>query len=159
MRLPTLKTILAAVLLAALTTTAAIAAAGHTDDQRAYGEPGTPDHPARTIRLEMKETDDGMSFNPKKILVRKGEQIRFLITNAGEFDHEMVVGTVEENLEHAAEMVKNPDMEHDDPNAIRLTPNSKGEILWMFSNAGEFDFSCLLPGHRESGMFGTIIVQ
>ena len=37
-------------------------------------------------------------------MVRKGEQIRFLISNAGEFDHEMVVGTVEENLEHAAEM-------------------------------------------------------
>lgn len=137
----------------------AFAGAGHSDDQRAYGEPGTPDHPARTVRLEMKETEDGMSFNPKKIIVRKGEQIRFLITNAGEFDHEMVVSTVEENLEHAVEMAKNPDMEHDDPNAIRLAPNAKGEILWMFSQAGEFDFSCLLPGHRESGMFGTIIVQ
>ena len=107
----------------------------------------------------MKETADGMSFSPKKIMVRKGEQVRFLVTNMGEIDHEMVVGTVEENLEHAAEMAKNPDMEHDDPSAIRLIPNTKGEILWMFSNAGEFDFSCLIPGHRESGMFGSIIVQ
>lgn len=154
-----MKTILTAVMLAALTTTAVFAAAGHSDDIRAYGEPGTPDHPARTIRLEMKETADGMVFTPKKIMVRKGEQIRFQIINAGEFDHEMVVGTVEENLEHAVEMAKNPDMEHDDPNAIRLAPDAKGEILWMFSNPGEFDFSCLIPGHRESGMFGTIIVQ
>lgn len=140
-------------------TASAFAGAGHSDDQRAYGEPGVPSEPARTVRVEMKETADGMAFNPKRILVRKGEQIRFQISNTGEFDHEMVVGTVEENLEHAAEMEKNPDMEHDDPNAIRLTPNAKGEILWMFTQAGEFDFSCLLPGHRESGMFGTIIVQ
>ena len=154
-----MKTILTAVLLSALTTTAALAGGGHSDDQRAYGEPGTADHPARTIRLEMLENGSGMGFNLKKVLVRKGEQIRFVILNKGEFDHEMVLATVEENLEHAAEMAKNPDMEHDDPNAIRLAPNAKGEILWMFSNAGEFDFSCLLPGHRESGMFGTIIVQ
>jgi uncharacterized cupredoxin-like copper-binding protein len=154
-----LRLLTALAVAAFLASAPAFAGAGHSDDQRAYGEPGTPDHPARTVRLEMKETEDGMSFSPRKVMVRKGEQIRFLISNAGEFDHEMVVGTVEENLEHAAEMAKNPDMEHDDPNAIRLTPNAKGEILWMFSQAGEFDFSCLLPGHRESGMFGTIIVQ
>jgi uncharacterized cupredoxin-like copper-binding protein len=142
-----------------LATTGTLADAGHSDDDRPYGEPGTPDHPARIIRLEMRETPDGMAFNPNKIMVTKGEQIRFVVKNVGEFDHELVVGTLEENLAHAAEMAKNPDMEHDDPNAIRLAPNAKGEILWMFSKAGEFDFSCLLPGHRESGMFGTIIVQ
>lgn len=135
------------------------AGAGHSDDKRAYGEPGSADHPARTVRIEMKETPDGMAFTPNKIMVRKGEQIRFEIINVGEFDHELVVGTLEENLEHAVEMEKNPDMEHDDPNAIRLAPNTNGEILWMFSEAGEFDFSCLIPGHRGSGMFGSIIVQ
>lgn len=154
-----MRTILIAASIAVFSTTAALAGAGHSSDQRAYGEPGSADHPARTIRLEMQETDSGMAFSPAKIMVRKGEQIRFLVTNTGEVDHEMVVATVEENLEHASEMAKNPDMEHDDPNAIRLTPNAKGEILWVFSEAGEFDFSCLIPGHRESGMFGTLIVK
>jgi uncharacterized cupredoxin-like copper-binding protein len=50
-------------------------------------------------------------------------------------------------------------MEHDDPNAKRLSPDEEGEIVWRFTKAGEFDFSCLIPGHRESGMTGTIIVQ
>lgn len=154
-----MKTTIAALLLATMTATTALAGAGHGDDMRAYGEPGSPGHAARTIRIEMRETDDGMAFNPSKLLVRKGEQIRFVITNIGEIDHEMVVGTVEENLAHGQQMAMHPDMEHDDPNAIRLTPNAKGEIIWKFSNAGEFDFSCLIPGHREGGMFGTIIVK
>ncbi|ODS87917.1 MULTISPECIES: cupredoxin family protein [unclassified Devosia] len=154
-----MKSLLTATLFAALASTSALAGAGHSGDDRAYGEPGTADHPARILRIDMKETADGMTFNPKKFAVHKGEQIRFVISNVGEFDHELVLGTLEENLGHAEEMAKNPDMEHDDPNAIRLAPNGKGEILWMFTKAGEFDFSCLLPGHRESGMFGTIIVQ
>ena len=57
------------------------------------------------------------------------------------------------------EMQKNPDMEHDDPNAKRLKPKATGEIVWQFTKAGTFDFSCLIPGHREAGMFGTIVVE
>ncbi len=60
--------------------------------------------------------------------------------------------TIEENLKHAEEMKKNPDMEHDDPNAKRLKPKKTGEIVWQFTKAGKFDFCCLIPGHREAGM-------
>jgi uncharacterized cupredoxin-like copper-binding protein len=100
-----------------------------------------------------------MLFVPDRIEVRRGEQIRFLLRNNGDVDHEFVVATLEENLRHAEEMKKNPDMEHDDPNARRLAPKKTGEVLWRFTKAGTFDFSCLIPGHRESGMFGTIIVK
>ncbi|NCW99267.1 MAG: plastocyanin, partial [Betaproteobacteria bacterium] len=34
----------------------------------------------------------------------------------------------------------------------------KGEIVWTFNRVGEFDFACLLPGHYEAGMRGTINV-
>lgn len=147
--------------LAALTlSTAALADAGHSHgDDRAYGEPGDPKKPARTIQITMREADGKMVFIPNKIDIRKGEQVKFAIRNNGELDHEIVVGTLDENLKHMAEMMKNPDMEHDDPNAKRLAPKQTGDIVWKFTNAGEFDFSCLIPGHREAGMSGTIIVK
>jgi uncharacterized cupredoxin-like copper-binding protein len=50
-------------------------------------------------------------------------------------------------------------MEHDDPNGKRLKPEGTSEILWRFTKKGEFEFSCLIPGHREAGMLGTIIVK
>ena len=56
-------------------------------------------------------------------------------------------------------MKKNPDMEHDDPNAKKLAPKKTDEIVWKFSKAGEFEFACLIPGHREAGMVGTIVVK
>lgn len=131
----------------------------HDEDQQAYGQPGDPKKPAREIAILMKEGDGSMSFEPNRIEIRKGEQIRFKLKNKGELDHEIVIATREENLEHAKEMAKNPDMEHDDPNAQRLKPSEEGEILWHFTKVGEFDMSCLIPGHLEAGMTGTIIVK
>ncbi len=127
--------------------------------EAAYGVPGDPKKPARIVQIVMRESDGKMLFQPNRIEVKKGEQIRFMLRNNGEVDHEIVLATLEENLKHAEEMKKNPDMEHDDPNAKRLGPKKAGEILWRFTKAGEFDFSCLIPGHRESGMFGVVIVK
>jgi uncharacterized cupredoxin-like copper-binding protein len=157
----TLRTILAAALMTgALGTGLSGQASAHTgDEETAYGKPGDPKKPARVVQVVMREQDGKMLFNPDRIRIRKGEQIRFQLRNNGEVDHEFVVGTLEENLKHMKEMEKNPDMEHDDPNAKRLKPKSAGEIVWQFTKAGTFDFSCLIPGHREAGMFGTIIVE
>ncbi len=133
---------------------------GHGDEhETAYGKPGDPKKPARIVQVVMRESDGKMIFIPDKLRVRKGEQIRFQLRNNGEIDHEFVVGTLEENLKHMKEMEKNPDMEHDDPNAKRLKPKTTGEIVWQFTKAGTFDFSCMIPGHRQSGMFGTIVVE
>ena len=146
---------------AALTlSTAALADAGHSHGaDLAYGQPGDPKKPARIVQITMRDSEGKMVFIPNRIDVRKGEQVKFVIRNNGELDHEIVIGTLDENLKHMAEMMKNPDMEHDDPNAKRLAPKQTGDIVWKFTNAGEFDFSCLIPGHREAGMSGTIIVK
>jgi uncharacterized cupredoxin-like copper-binding protein len=150
-----------AVFAAAMISTAALAGGtGHShDDERAYGEPGDPKKPARVINVVMREADGKMMFIPDRIEVKKGEHVRLMLRNNGEIDHEVVLATLEENLKHAEEMVKNPDMEHDDPNAKRLPPKKTGDIVWKFTKAGEFDFSCLIPGHREAGMSGKIIVK
>lgn len=136
----------------------ALADPGH-GAARAYGEPGSPKRSSRVVEIVMRESDGRMEFVPNRVAVRKGEQIRFVIRNEGELDHEMVVGTLAENLAHGESMRKNPDMEHDDPNARRLAPKGRDELVWRFTKAGEFDFSCLIPGHREAGMFGTITVK
>ena len=123
------------------------------------GEPGDPKKPARTIKVAMREDGKKMAFEPARITVRKGEQIRFVLENTDIDDHEFVLATVEENRKHAELMKKFPDMEHDDPNAKRLAVGEHGEILWKFTKAGTFEFACLIPGHREAGMLGKVIVR
>lgn len=132
---------------------------GHGHGGGAFGQPGDPKKPARVVNIVMKDGNQTMAFVPNRIEVKKGEQVRFRLRNDGSMDHEMVLATLEMNLKHAEEMKKNPDMEHDDPNAKRIGPMKSSEILWRFDTAGTFDFSCLIPGHREAGMTGTIIVK
>ena len=151
----------------ALLLTAGLAIAGPGDaghshahgEETAYGKPGDPKKAARLVQVSMREADGKMLFFPDKVQVKRGEQVRFKLQNNGELPHEFVIATVEENRKHAEEMKKNPDMEHDDPNGKRLDPKKGGEIVWQFTKAGEFEFACLIPGHLEAGMKGTIVVK
>jgi uncharacterized cupredoxin-like copper-binding protein len=147
-----------AALLAGTAAWAGAGAPGHHHSTDAFGHPGDAKKPARVVNVVMKDGET-MAFVPNRIEVRKGEQVRFKLRNDGAMDHEMVLATLEMNLKHAEEMKKNPDMEHDDPNAKRVAPAKTSEILWRFDKAGTFDFSCLIPGHREAGMTGTVVVK
>lgn len=129
------------------------------DGHFAAGNPGDPKQPARTITIVMEEDGKKMLFDPPNITVRKGEQIRFVLRNDGTEDHEFVLATVAENLRHAEVMKKFPNMEHDDPNAKRIAPFASGELLWKFTKRGTFEYACLIPGHREAGMHGTVTVK
>jgi uncharacterized cupredoxin-like copper-binding protein len=125
----------------------------------AAGDPGDPSKPARTIELNMIEGSGMMGYSVNRVEVKKGEQIRFRITNAGALAHEFMLDSIERNAKHKIEMQKNPEMEHDDPNGVRLEPGKVSEILWKFENEGTFEFACLIPGHYEAGMHGTVVVK
>ena len=133
---------------------------GHSHaGETAYGMPGDPKKPSRVVTIVMKDADGHMSFDPSVIQVAKGEQIRFKVKNVGELDHEIVIATLADNIKHGKAMQKHPGMEHADPNAVRLEPGASGEMLWRFTKSGKFDMSCLIPGHRESGMTGSVFVE
>ncbi|RDL48050.1 Plastocyanin [Ensifer sp. M14] len=133
--------------------------AGGHGEAMAVGEPGDKAKATQTIRVTMKETDDGkMIFTPSTFKVRKGQTVRFAIQNAGELDHEFVLDQEDKIMEHKAVMEKFPDMEHDDPNAIRLAAGKSGEIIWKFTNDGTFKIACLVPGHYDAGMHGDVSV-
>ena len=129
-------------------------------DMMQIGMPGNTDDVDRLIKVTMMETADGeMLFEPGDLKFTEGETVHFKITNAGEVDHEFVMDTFANNEKHRALMIKFPEMEHDDPNAVRLEPGKKGEVIWKFTNAGSFEFGCLIPGHMEAGMAGPINVK
>ena len=110
----------------------------------------------RTITLQM---SDDMRFSPSHIDVREGETVRLRVKNKGKVLHEIVMGTKAELDQHAALMKKYPGMEHDAPYMAHVAAGKTGDIVWHFNRAGSFDFACLIPGHYEAGMTGTITVQ
>ena len=153
-------------------------AASHMGGGAAIGEPGKASEVSRTIEMVM--TDN--RFSPEKIAVKKGQTIRFRVTNKGEFVHEFNIGTAAMHQVHRKEMVMmvehgviEPDrihrdrmtmkmpgggtMEHDDPNSVLLEPGKSAEVIWKFAADATLEFACNLPGHYESGMMGAITIR
>lgn len=129
--------------------------AGAMSEESNFGKPGVASKVTRTIEVSM---GDDMRFTPDMIQIKQGETIRFIVKNAGSTPHEMVLGTADEIREHAEMMRKIPNMQHTDPSMVRVEPGKSGEIIWNFDLEGEFQFACLIPGHLEAGMTGTITV-
>lgn len=142
---------------------------GHGDSS--IGSAGDAGHVDREIIVEMGE----MYFSPSNIEIRKGETVRFIIKNVGEFVHEFNIATEAMHLDHAEEMIMMIDMgvletdkinhqmmtesgmAHSDPNSVLLEPGGSGEVIWTFSGDATLELSCNVPGHRENGMLGPIV--
>lgn len=144
-------------------TAPAFAAGSHSGGhggEMAIGQPGDSGEVDRVVEVSMMETDDGqMVFEPAELSFEEGETVRLDITNSGDLAHEFVLDSNKEIMEHKALMEEFPEMEHDDPNAIRLQPGESGEIVWNFANEGTFAFACLIPGHYQAGMHGPVVVN
>ncbi|OWQ91431.1 hypothetical protein CDN99_09760 [Roseateles aquatilis] len=150
---------LLAAVLVAIGSTAAFAsgnhAGGHGNEDSAIGKPGKAQQVTRTVNVDM---TDNMRFTPASVEVKQGETIRFKVKNSGQVKHEFVLGTEQELKEHYQAMLKNPEMEHEDPQMITLAGGKTGEVIWQFTKAGKVDFACLQPGHYDAGMKGAVTV-
>jgi len=112
--------------------------------------------PSMTIEISMADT---MRFSPAKLSVKSGDVVKFLVSNEGALQHEFVLGTADSLAEHADLMIKFPNMEHEEPYMAHVGPGKEMEIVWQFTEVGSFEFGCLLPGHFQAGMKGTITVE
>lgn len=140
--------------------------AGHGDHSAPGGMPGEAKNVSRTIVIIAKDTE----FNIKKIQVKDGETIRFVIRNKGELLHEFTIGTHEMQKQHQAEMLKMMEdghmtatsmksgMQHSHGNSAMVEPGKEAEVIWMFHKGATIEFGCNVPGHYESGMKGDFVI-
>jgi uncharacterized cupredoxin-like copper-binding protein len=126
-----------------------------SSEEHSFGKQGDPKKVTRTIAIDMNDT---MRFTPSEITVKQGETIRFVVKNKGKLLHEMVIGNMD-GLEEIHEMIKkHPDMAHAEPYMTHVSPGKQETMIWQFTQAGEFYYACLIPGHFEAGMIGKIKV-
>jgi uncharacterized cupredoxin-like copper-binding protein len=126
-----------------------------SQERYAWGREGDPRKAVRTIEVDM---SDAMRFTPAELKVKRGDTVKFVVRNGGKVMHEMVIGTEQELRSHAEIMKKHPGMEHDEPYMAHVKPGGREELAWTFTKAGSFMYGCLIPGHWEAGMKGSIVV-
>jgi uncharacterized cupredoxin-like copper-binding protein len=116
---------------------------------------------SRSIAVQM---DDQMRFTPATLEVQAGETIRFVVHNAGQTAHEMVLGEPQEIAAHAQAMKaaessgQDSHHSHGTGMAITVGAGQTGELVVSFPSAMTLQMACLIPGHYEAGMRGTLKV-
>ena len=139
------------------------------------GEKGKLSEISRTIEIKMYDN----YFEPNEIKIRKGETIKFIVSNYGELVHEFNIATKEMHIKHQPEMMKmveheilladridkekmkemakkDHSMAHSHSNSVLLEPNEIGEIIWKFSTTANLEVACNVPGHYQDGMIATV---
>ena len=139
-----------------------VASVAFAAEQTAFGVPGDPKKVTRTVTIDM---SDDMRYAPATLDVKQGDTVRFVVANKGATMHELVLGTKGDIEKHAKAMKSAPPAGahshhmHASPSMVHLEAGKTGEIVWRFNRAGTFEYACLLPGHYEAGMKGTITVK
>jgi uncharacterized cupredoxin-like copper-binding protein len=129
--------------------------AAMSTEEHPFGVEGDPKKANRTLAISM---DDNMHYSQAEIRVKQGETVTFIVSNKGKLMHELVIGTEDELKQHAELMRKNPEMEHEEPYMAHVKPGTTERMTWRFTKPGTFLYGCLVAGHFEQGMKGSIVV-
>ena len=142
------------------------------------GEKGKLSEVKRTIEIKMYDN----YFELNEIIIKKGETIKFIVSNYGELVHEFNIATKEMHIKHQPEMMKmvenqilladkidkkkmkemakkDHSMAHSHSNSVLLEPNKIGEIIWKFNTDTKLEVACNVPGHYEVGMIADIKIN
>ena len=112
---------------------------------------------SRSVEISM---NDSMRFTPDTLQIQAGETIRFVVRNEGKVPHELVLGTSSDIREHAEAMKKSVSDHHAHAGGISIDLKSgeTGELVVHFPQEVVLEMACLVPGHYEAGMRGTVQV-
>jgi uncharacterized cupredoxin-like copper-binding protein len=94
----------------------------------------------KTVNVEATE----FAFNPNAFSGTVGQKITFKISNKGTVDHNFVILNADGSQELAKTEVK---------------VGSSATLEFTPTAAGEYQVDCNLPGHKEAGMVGKLIVK
>ena len=142
------------------------------------GEKGKLSEVNRTVEIKMYDN----YFEPNEIKIKKGETIKFIVSNYGELVHEFNIATKEMHIKHQPEMMKmveheilladridkekmkemakkDHSMAHSHSNSVLLEPNQSAELIWKFSSDKNLEAACNVPGHYEVGMVANIKIN
>lgn len=89
--------------------------------------------------VEVTVESRGLSFTPSEIRVKQGQVVRLTYKNTMG-SHDWVVDEFD---------VRTPIIE----------ANQESTVTFVANKTGTFEFYCSVPGHRQSGMKGSLIVE
>lgn len=111
----------------------------------------------KTVQVEIKN----MAFSTKQIDLQAGVPVKLVLVNHDKEVHDLSVETIPVDITaqtadpegHVHTDGKEPDLH------VAVKPGDKGWVEFTPTAAGTYSFYCSVPGHKASGMEGTLVVK
>lgn len=112
---------------------------GDAHEEEEYTPP-TPEQLAKVTKTVDITVNDQFKFEPKDITVKKGEVVKFVVKNAGKLPHDWMA----DGLKEVA--------------TGEFPGGEERVIVWEAAQTGTWTTYCMVTGHKEAGMTGTLTV-
>ena len=97
-----------------------------------------------------------MNYSPNEIIVEKNKPITFQLYNSDQIEHDIEIinlsfSTITQDT-HQHKLMEN--VLH-----LHAGPQKTSETTFVINESGTYEFYCTIPGHKESGMVGQLVVK
>ncbi|MBT2640198.1 plastocyanin/azurin family copper-binding protein [Bacillus sp. ISL-39] len=121
----------------------------------------TDDKDEQLNRINIQVNPSNFSYSPSRINLSKNKKVLLTFTNHDSIEHDIVIvkmptlpNTDQENISSHGSHDSHGDGLH-----LHANPHEEGNISFTPTETGTYEFYCSLPGHRENGMVGIIVVE
>jgi len=115
------------------------------------------------LELGLPATD--FRFEPASMEVMAGQQVTVTMDNQGTLEHDFVIQeipvekTAAESGVGATASHTMDEMEIEPAVHMGAMPGLSSSVTFVPTKPGTYEYFCAVPGHKEAGMVGTLIVQ
>jgi uncharacterized cupredoxin-like copper-binding protein len=94
----------------------------------------------------------GLNYYPNQITIEKSETVELQLINNDDMAHDLEIRDIP-HYNHATEKSNNP-MIH-----VHAEPRSVAALPFTPLKEGTYEYYCTIPGHKEGGMAGILVVN
>ena len=121
-----------------------------TASPTAADDPLAGEVPELTLELDLRD----IAFSAKELEAPAGVVVEIRLENVGRLEHDFTI----EELPADVSVVGKADPEMYDVH-VPLKGDEEAGLLIRVREAGEYTFFCAVPGHRQAGMEGRLVIR
>jgi uncharacterized cupredoxin-like copper-binding protein len=110
---------------------------------------GTSAPKPRVVEVTAGTPKNDFEFVPKEITVAAGQPVQLTLVNKGKVEHDLLIEALRVSVPPKGK----------DPATQVLAPGKRATVTFTPAKKGRFEFWCTVPGHKEVGMKGVLIVK
>ena len=113
--------------------------------------------PTRTVDVTIAD----LAYSPASINAPRNGLLAVRLKNNGKLDHDFTIAKIDVDQAFHRDGPPPAGHEHMDTFAVHaaVAAGQQGELRLHLHAPGTYTFFCTVPGHREAGMTGTLIVE